>query len=131
MSLPDALLKRAFHSASGELAWTKDDAVSAARALCSLGMAVLGGELWLVDEEGHIRGSFQPAKGGPPAIYAWTVEPAWRQDRESWRQFCYRAATFTELMLRTPDVEAEIEAALRPQVRYNLTFIALDEYDSP
>jgi hypothetical protein len=122
------LAARAFSSRSGELAWVREDAIACSEALGAAGQSVLGGEVWLVDEQGQIQGLLPAKDGGPPGVYHWEVSPPWEPSSESWVQFCQRAAAYTESVLRHMDVEGELASEWWPHVRYNLTWTSQDQY---
>ena len=120
--LPVSLLQKAFRASNGELAWTRSDAIEAAKALTISGMAILGGEVWLTDEDGHWQGNIPQADGGPDGIYAWELEPS-RRSSETWQEFCARARDHTLLVLGRMNVERDVAPELRPKLRYNLTYV--------
>lgn len=79
-NIPKSLAEQAY-VATDEAAWPKEAAMSVISCLSQLGMAVLGGEVWL------------PAKPGPtipmPYFYGWDAGS--RTDNESWNDFVVRA----------------------------------------
>lgn len=120
--LPKELRARAFAYGPNEYAWDKADAVAVTKCLASAGVAVTGGEVWAVEEDGSVWGALSQADGGPPAVYHWSVEPLWMRKTESWAEFCQRAATYTISVIETMNVEPEILPRLRPRIRYQLDF---------
>ncbi len=67
MQFPPELEVTAFRSRSGEQAWRRSEACHAVQVLADAGMAVLGGELWMVCGQ-EIR-AVLPQQSGPPAVY--------------------------------------------------------------
>lgn len=79
-NIPKPLADQAY-VAKDEAAWPRDAALSVISNLSQLGIAVLGGEVWL------------PTKPGPtipmPDFYGWDAGS--RNDNESWNDFVVRA----------------------------------------
>src|SRR4051812_47110598 len=86
------LAARAFRSGSGEYAWLREDAIASADALSAAADAVLGGEVWLVDELGQIQGLVSAKDSRLPGVHHWEVLPEWEPSSESWLELCRRAA---------------------------------------
>ena len=130
VGLPAELVARAFRSGSGEYAWLREDAIASAEALSAAAQAVLGGEVWLVDELGQIQGVLPAKDGGLPGVHHWEVSPEWEPSSESWLEFCRRAAAYTVSVLRKMNVEDNLASEWWPQVRYNLTWASEDWYQT-
>ena len=126
--LPDALLARAFRARNGDLAWTRDDALRAAEALAAGGLAVLGGEVWLVGDDGWWDARLPTDDGTPPAAHSWAPDPPDRQDSESWAEFCARTRDYTAAVLAAAEAEALTPPTLRPRLRYYLSCTSEDAY---
>ena len=75
--LPAELLARAFRAPNGELAWARADAVEAAKALAALDMAILGGEVWLIQPDGGISGVIPSASEGG-SVHHWDFAPGFK-----------------------------------------------------
>jgi hypothetical protein len=119
-SFPEPLLKRASHDGNGELAWPKPQAAEVTAWLARCGIAVLGGEAWLVDAAGGISGVLPSREGGPPFVWGW-VTPQ-RGDTEDWSDCCLRAAAHAEHALRHSPVEDSCAVEALNGIHYNLTY---------
>ncbi len=79
-NIPKSLSEQAFVD-KDEAAWPRDAAMSVISYLSQLGIAVIGGEIWL------------PTKPGPtipmPYFYGW--DSGSRNDNESWNEYVVRA----------------------------------------
>ncbi len=118
MQWPSGLMERAYrHPETAELGWLRADALSATGLLASHGLAVLGGEAWMV--LGASRYLLRHI--GPEGYYAWHTR---RAAGEGWDAFVQRsrseadAAILNDEPLRAADVPAE---AL---VYYNLVWVS-------
>lgn len=127
--LPAELLRRAYRTPSGELAWRHPDAAQVIAALAAARYAILGGEAWVILPDGRLYGQIPQADGGPLGVYAWSVKRGWQPDMETWEEFCQRAAGESLATWRTMHVEADIIPELRPHVWLNITFSSRDDYD--
>lgn len=76
----------AFRTASGEYAWPRPEAIRAVHALADAGLALLGGELWLV--KAHEIQPMFPVEGGGQAVLGWASN---RLDSEAWSAFVTRS----------------------------------------
>jgi hypothetical protein len=124
------LLSRAFRASNGELAWTKSDAIQAARELVAGGIAVLGGEVWLIMEQGRWDGLIPQANGTVPGVYTWEPRPASWQASETWNDYCVRMCDYTGSVLERLSAETDVVPTLRPRIRYNLTYVSREEYEA-
>jgi hypothetical protein len=119
--LPGDLLARAFRARNGELAWRREDALAVAEALAAGGQAILGGEVWLVDDDGWWDPRLPTDDGTEPAVRTWAPVPPERQASESWSEFCARARDYTAAVLAAAEAEALVPAPLRARLRYHLS----------
>jgi hypothetical protein len=131
--IPSDLLLGAVQTFDGEYGWTLVDAEAVASVLADVEVGLLGGEAWLVAEDGRLYGmipSWALIADEPSHVFAWSAEPAWQTKSESWAEYCRRAATHTLSMLalarkwQTQEVHAEYSGC----VRYNLTYVTREEY---
>jgi hypothetical protein len=83
--LPEQLSASAFVNGE-DVAWEQKDCTSAVDWLCKNGYAILGIELWLI-EESAIRTSIQTKSG--PVIFVTNCDPA---RGESWNSYVERSA---------------------------------------
>lgn len=126
--LPDDLVACAFRARNGELAWTRRDAGRVADALAAAGMAILGGEVWLVGDDGWWEPRIPTGEGEPAAVHSWAPEPPARQDVESWAEFCARTRDYTAVVLAAAEVEALAPVPVRDRLRYHLTWVSEATY---
>lgn len=87
MQFPQDLEASAIRTPGGEYAWSRSDALRATRALAAAGLAVLGGELWLVRGR-KISGGFR-THSGSITTYHWASV---REPMESWSDFLARSS---------------------------------------
>ena len=130
-------------AANGELAWPIGEAGAAVSWIASKGLAILGGEAWLVgpapgiadlpplgrDDAGHVIFGFIPFVGSStPAVRGWRVED--KQPHEEWDGFVARCQreSLAALAKEAEAIQREVPAATRDQLRYNLTFTSKDAY---
>jgi hypothetical protein len=123
---PD-LLARAFRAGNGEVAWTREDAARATDALADAGLAILGGEVWLVGDGGWWDARI-PTADGDAAVHSWAPDPPVRQDSESWAEFCARTRDYTAVVLAAAELDAIVPPALRERLRYHLTRVSEEAY---
>jgi hypothetical protein len=121
--LLEGLQERIF-ARSGEVAWTIEDAVAAAREFAAMGLACRSGEVWAVSPEGLIHGMLPAADGGPPGVYGWELEDDWHPAQESWEAFCLRAAAYVAAELppyHEQEVTVTVAADRVSWLRYTMT----------
>jgi hypothetical protein len=122
--LPPQLEQTAFRSSNGEFGWTRQQISSVVHFLSDRGLAILGGELWWVRDDGGTFGLI-PQRVGAPALYAWETQ---RLPGESWQQFVERsAADSLSAVGRWPAVE-DLPTDMRGQILYNLCWTSEGEY---
>lgn len=126
--IPEDLVRRAYRSGNGELAWIREDTILATEALAAQHYAVWGGEVWLLLDDGNWTGVIPTAVTGPSNIYTWSVEPSQWEFTETWQEYCNRLAKYTVNMLRTIDAEDRTFPELKHRIRYNLGYMAEDGY---
>jgi hypothetical protein len=118
---PDSLLEIAFRSSSGEIAWPKAAAIEAAAWLAKNRIAVLGGEAWLVEDDGQIRGVLPSRLDERPFVWGWQTEPS-KGEAESWDAFCSRPAVQAGAALNRSRVDELLPVGLGGRLRYNLIY---------
>lgn len=109
-------------ASNGETAWPLERAVDAVTWIASQGMAILGGEAWLVDPERGITGVIPLVGSTIPAVRHWTADD--RRPKEGWAEYvdrCLRHAV-TALQAEEASAPTEIAPELMPYLRYNITF---------
>src|SRR5690349_20248358 len=107
--IPHELIARAFQADNGEFAWTREDALEVVAFMAEASIGILGGEAWAVPKDGTIYAGIATVAGKAPAVYAWTTEPEWRQESETWPAFCQRAAQQSGAILeRCTAFEADV-----------------------
>jgi len=108
--------------AGGEYAWRRAEALRAARAVADSGIAILGGELWLV-RDGEVHGVL-PQRSGPPAVYHWESK---RGPAESWTAFVERSHSESCSAINALPPEGEVDAPTAARVYYNLVWVSEHE----
>ena len=134
-------------ASNGELAWPLERAGEAATWIASKGLAILGGEAWLVgppagieglggippwghDEAGRIIMGVIPVTGSSaPAVRGWTDVKA-KQQGEPWSVFVARCLSqaLAGLQGEAGRVDEEVPANVRHLLRYNMAFVSEQEY---
>jgi hypothetical protein len=122
---PVELERDAFRSQNGEVGWTRPQAIVAIEVLRRHDMAILGGELWWVKEDGLIRTSL-PQRQGPPALYVWSND---RQPCELWTQFVERGVSEALAIVQREPKPEDIPTDLTGRVLYNLCWVSEAEYE--
>jgi hypothetical protein len=112
----------AFHTRGGEYAWRRADALRAACALGDAGIAILGGELWLI-RGAEVLGLL-PQHSGPAAVYHWECE---RKPAESWSEFVARACSESVSAIEALPPDGEVNAPAGAEIYYNLTWVSEHE----
>jgi hypothetical protein len=119
-------LEREAFQVNGEFGWTRAQIPEVVKILRSHHIAILGGELWWVQESGEYFGSI-PQRHGPPAVYPWDTR---RGPNEPWSQFVDRSAAETlEAVQRWPASE-DLPNRTSGRVLYNLTWVSEEEFDA-
>lgn len=122
MQFPPDLDVKAFHARNGERAWRRPDALAVARLLASEGLAILGGELWLIRGTTIIAGL--RLRSGETAVYHWSCE---RASSEAWAAFVERSGRDCVAAIEALPGEDEVDSVPGDEIYYNLTWIAEDE----
>lgn len=112
--LPDSLLTQAFRTHDGEYAWRRSDLPGVVRALAEQRLAVICGEVWLV--EGNLVSCLSPCKNGGWAVIAWDNRSL--ETGESWDH--YVANTVEETLHAIEELNAE--ESVRPDVADKLFY---------
>jgi hypothetical protein len=127
--LPADLIGRAFSASNGELAWSRQDAVRAAQLIAGSGWAILGGEAWLIGENGSWQGAIPDRAGGPDGVWTWAPDPGGLEDGETWEDFCRRCLLYILRVLETIEAEDSADPSCRDRIRYNLTYVSEHGYE--
>ena len=111
-----------FIASNGETAWPLDRAIDAVTWVASQGLAILGGEAWLVDADRGITGLIPLVGSTIPGVRGWTGED--RRPSEAWANYVDRCLRHAVAALRAEQASAptEIPSELMPHLRYNFTF---------
>ena len=132
MSLPGIakeLVDRAYRSGD-ELAWQRADVTHIIDALDSSGYLLLGGEVWMVSDNGHVTGTIPQAFSTLPGIYAWSYEPSNQNVQDHWRDECVRSAAYNKQVIQTISPEQDTIETVRNHIWYNLCYVNQDEYNA-
>jgi hypothetical protein len=119
MQFPHDLEATARRTAGGDYAWPRGDALRAANVLRTAGMAILGGELWLV--QGRAVSGLLPRATGLSSVYRWESE---RQPTESWADFVARSYSETIGAIDSLPYVDELQLPPDAAIYYNLTWTA-------
>lgn len=122
MRFPRELEDAAFRSVNGEYAWQRSEALAAVRVLADSGLAVLGGELWLI-RDGEVWSAL-PQQSGRPAVNSWETE---RRPGEPWATYVARARGEALSAIQALPSGALVAAPPTAKVYYNLTWAGADE----
>jgi hypothetical protein len=122
MQFAPELEASAFRSSEDELAWRRPQALLAAREIARAGLAILGGELWLV-RGGELFGLL-PQHSGPPALYGWECK---RNPSEGWPAFVSRCCEEALSAIESLPAEGEVNAPRGAEVYYNFIWVAEHE----
>jgi hypothetical protein len=119
------LERDAFRSQNGEFGWTRAHAILAIEVLHRHDMAILGGEVWWVKEDGLIRTSL-PQRQGPPALYIWSND---RQPGELWTRFVERGASEAFAHVQRKPKPEDIPPDLTGRILYCLAWVSEAEFE--
>ncbi len=119
-TLPRDLRERAVRD-GGLPAWELGDAIRVAEAAPGAGLAILGGEVWWLLDNGGFH-NLMPVPGiGWGELEEWDLDPITRQPSESWSGYCERSARFTlEMLARLGTTEESLDPRMRSRLRYHL-----------
>jgi len=113
------LEKTAFRFGNGEYAFSSSDVLLAISERETLGRAILGGEVYVV--QGNVVHAMPHVDGRGPSLIHW--ETPSRQQRETWKQFVVRSAEFTRQAFRAiQSDERSIQLPPGGRIVYNLTW---------
>ena len=112
--LPESVVARAFRTCSGEYAWRRSDLESIMQELVDHKLAIISGELWVV--EGNLFCSLSPRKDGGWSVLGWTTSE--RKSGESWHGYTLRSLYETLDAIGSMNVEEEV----LPEVHSNLYY---------
>ena len=121
MVLTQDLQSSAYRSGD-EYAWKRGDALRAIESLTTAGLAILGGEVWLIAGDDIVP--IIPQKDGVAALEHWTCE---RHGGEQWRAYVFRSATEARSAIqRLPDLTSAA-VPTHARIYYNITWTAESE----
>jgi hypothetical protein len=120
---PADLERDAFRSGD-EFGWTREQAIAAIEVLRRHDLAILGGELWYV-EDGLIQPSV-PQRQGPNALHVWDTE---RQPGEIWANFVQRGAYDALTRVESWPEPESVPPDLPGRILYNLTWVSESEFE--
>ncbi len=91
------------------------------RAVRDGGLAILGGEVWWLLDNGGFH-NLMPVPGiGWGELEEWDLDPITRQPSETWSGYCERSARFTlEMLVRLGTAEESLDPRTRSRLRYHL-----------
>lgn len=115
--LSKGIQKIAYQANNGELAWKKGDIPQVVKKLSKLNIAILGGEVWAIDNK-TIYGIL-PLKDGVSSVFHWSTE---REKNEEWNQFVKRSIQETITAVNNLNPEDEVREDIADKLYYNLTF---------
>jgi hypothetical protein len=122
--LPTEITAKAFHSQSDEYAWQRADVLAAIEAISSNALAVLGGEVWIIQRNEIL--ALPPLKTGGNAVIGWDTRE--KAKTETWEEFVDRTAQETIAAIDSLKAEDEVKTELADKVYYNIVFVNEAEY---
>lgn len=124
--LPLDLTAKAYVAPNGELAWRRRDLPEALRALVDAGHAVLGGEVWMVEDPcRNWDGLIPRGDGSSPGVWGW--DTAGRRSTETWHVYTERTLRESLEAVGKMNVEDEADPAIVPMLWFNVTTVGVDE----
>ncbi len=123
---PADLESNAFRDPGGEFGWTRDQITRVVPILIEQNLAILGGELWWVQDGASTWNGLIPQVIGPDAVYAWETK---RTPDEPWASFVKRCSFDTLATVEKLPRPGEIPENLPGRILYNLTWVSEKEYD--
>jgi hypothetical protein len=123
LELPAHVAARAYVSpGSGEFAWKRGDLPEAMQALVRSGMAILGGEVWVVESpESNWSGLVPSSDNSPPGVWSW--DTAAQMPDETWDAYCQRTLQESLESVARMNVEAEAAEHVRSLLWFNVTSV--------
>jgi hypothetical protein len=118
--LDPEVCSKAFRARNGELAWRREDVDLAINAIQKSGRAILGWEVWLVEND-QWTGLIPSFRDEPDGVWSFVTSP--RRSDENWSAYCTRTAQETQSQIKTQPVEAESSPKVRDRLRFNFTFV--------
>lgn len=122
--LPTEITRVAFRATNGEFAWRRADLPTAIQAICRAGLAILGGEVWLVRGTAW-TGLIPDRNSNVPGVWSWDTSV--RQSGESWQAYCDRCASESAGVTGKMGVELEASPEVVADLWFNLTYVAASE----
>jgi hypothetical protein len=122
--LPERIRKLAYQSENGELAWKREDILQVVSILSELDIAVLGGEIWAIDN-GNIYGAL-PLKNGNTSVFHWSID---KQTSEDWNSFVKRSIDNTLKAIKGLIPEKDVKTELVNNLYYNLTLCSKENFN--
>lgn len=126
-SLPRKIVAKAYvPQRAKELAWRRPDVPEALRAIVASGQAVLGGEVWVVQNtKDNWQGLVPDRNGGPPGVWHW--ETTAKGDSESWQRYCERTAEESLTAVSNMKVEENASPEVAEHIWFNISYIEPNE----
>ena len=117
------LVDRAMRAGNGELAFSRGDVSQALRELRAAGLAVLGGEVWLLPHGGP---QLISTATGELAVYSWNTDE--RRGGEPWDAYVSRCAAESIAAAESIRPEDDLPEGDRHLVRFNLSYVTPTEH---
>lgn len=130
-TLSNEIISSAFVSDDGEYAWQRPHIIAALRAVAETGQAVLGGDVWTVDD-GKICSLFPNTKG----VRMWNTQP--QKLDELWFDYCCRTCAESIGEIENTQLENKVSQEFQQCIFYHPTcvrendiraFIPRDKHD--
>jgi hypothetical protein len=122
---PPELERDAFRAENGEFGWTEAQIPMVVNFLRSHEMAILGGELWWV-QDGSTSWDLIPQRQGQRAVYTWETD---RLPAESWSDFVERGASDVLAHAQRWPTALDLPSGLGGRILCNLSWVSGLEYD--
>jgi hypothetical protein len=116
--LPQGVISRAFQTCNGEYAWRKEDLEKVLPELVDARLAVVSGEVWIV--EGNLFCNLSPRKQGGWSVLAWKVSD--RKLGETWARFTQRSLLETLDAIGSLNAEEEVGTDVHSKLYYHICY---------
>jgi hypothetical protein len=90
-AIPEDIWELAYQSKGYQLAWKRGDLPGAIPRIAAEGLAITGGELWMLAWEGTYTSALETSPEEATNVI-WSIDAHWDEGSEGWTQFCERAA---------------------------------------
>jgi len=115
--MPEQAVSKAFKALNGEYAWRRSDVATAARVIVEEHLAIVGGEVWVV--EGSLFCALSPRREGGWTVIAWDAPE--RDAGESWAHYAHRSLEATLQTIRSLRVESSVAPEAADKIYYHLS----------